>query len=96
MFTEAELAECSGRVDRVRALAARFAAKEACMKALGVGLGDGVSFQDVEVVRPEEGRPVLRLRGYAEARAKSLGARSVHVSLTHGLATAAAVAVLDG
>ena len=53
VYTEAELAACSTRGDRVLALAARFAAKEACMKALGTGWAEGIGFRDVEIARED-------------------------------------------
>src|SRR5256885_13556894 len=61
-FTPAERAACAGRADRVDALAARFAAKEACFKALGTGWSQGVSFLQVEVRNLEGGAPELQLR----------------------------------
>jgi holo-[acyl-carrier protein] synthase len=95
VFTQEERAGCAGRADRAQALAARFAAKEACFKALGTGWAQGVSFQQVEVVDAEGGRPELRLRGTAAERARALGVGRVHVTLSHELAVAAAVVVLE-
>jgi holo-[acyl-carrier protein] synthase len=95
VFTPEERAACADRADRAQALAARFAAKEACFKALGAGLGQGVSFQQVEVVDGEGGRPELRLSGSAAERARALGVGRVHVTLSHELAVAAAVVVLE-
>ena len=95
VFTEAERAACADRADRARALAARFAAKEAGLKALGTGWAQGLSFQQVEVVDGEGGRPELRLTGAAAERARALGVGHMHVSLTHDLAVAAAVVVLE-
>ena len=96
VFTGAELSDCEGRVDRAQALAARFAAKEACLKALGTGWSQGLGFQQVEVLRADGGRPVLRLLGSAKARAEALGVTSAHVSLTHQKGMAGAVVVLEG
>lgn len=96
VFTAGERSECAARPDRVLAFAARFAAKEACLKALGTGWAEGLSFQQVEVVRGEGGRPYLSLSGAAAARAESLGVRRMHVSLTHQSTMAAAVVVLEG
>ncbi len=96
MFTEAEIADCADRADRAQALAARFAAKEACLKALGTGWAEGLSFQQVEVVKDSGGRPALRLLGAARARAVSIGVTRVHVSLTHQRGMAGAVVVLEG
>lgn len=96
VYTAAELEACAGRADREAALAARFAAKEACLKALGTGMAQGVAFQQVEVSKLEGGRPELRLTGPAAARAQALGVRFLHVSLTHDTGVAAAVVVLEG
>ncbi len=73
-------------------LAARFAAKEALAKALGAP--GGLSWQDVEVVRTVEGRPLLEVRGTVAQAAAALGVRRWHVSLSHdgGMATAMVIA----
>jgi holo-[acyl-carrier protein] synthase len=95
VFTPAELAECRNRRDEAQALAARFAAKEACLKALGTGWRRGFTFRDVEVVRMDGGAPVIRLAGGAAARATARGVRAVHVSLTHERGLAAAAVILE-
>ena len=94
IFTDAERSLLSERVDPVPGLAARFAAKEAAMKALGTGLG-GVRFADVEVFGGGSAAPRLELSGVAASRAEALGIRSWHVSLTHTDSVAAAVVVAD-
>ena len=96
IFTAGERAACELRVDRVLALAARFAAKEACLKALGTGWAEGLGFRDVEVVREGNSPPRLVLHGEAGRRAKALGVVRSHVSLTHQPGLAAAVVVLEG
>jgi holo-[acyl-carrier protein] synthase len=96
VFTESEIKDCEVRADRAQALAARFAAKEACLKALGTGWAHGLTFQQVEVLKAEGGRPVLRLLGAAKTRAEALGVVSAHVSLTHQRGMAGAVVVLEG
>lgn len=95
VFTPAEAAACADRRDRLQALAARFAAKEACMKALGCGWAAGVGFTQIEVVRGLAGRPGLALHGAAARVANRLGAAKVHVSLTHQPSSAAAIVVLE-
>jgi holo-[acyl-carrier protein] synthase len=95
VFTAAERRECAARADRAQALAARFAAKEACMKALGTGWGDGVSFQQVEILRSPRGAPTLRLSGRAAERARAQGVKRFHVTLTHHADIAAASVVLE-
>lgn len=91
-FSEEERASLSRRADPVPGLAARFAAKEAVMKTLGVGLG-GFALVEVEVIRAESGAPTLRLSGRAAERARALGVGPLEVSLTHTATIAAAVVV---
>ena len=95
VFTAAELADCVGRADRAEALAARFAAKEAFLKALGTGWITGLSLRHVEVVSAKGGAPELRLLGAAAERAAERGVRHVHVSLSHQPGLAAAVVILE-
>ena len=96
VYTDGERSDCNGRADRVQGLAARFAAKEACLKALGTGWSGGLSFRQVEVIRSPTGSPSLLLAGAAAERARTLGVRSIHLSLTHEPGVAAAVVVLEG
>jgi holo-[acyl-carrier protein] synthase len=98
VFTAAERGACSGRADREQALAARFAAKEACLKALGTGWSGGTSFQQVEIVEGEggNGAPAVRLSGAAANRARELRVQRVHVTLTHQPGIAAAAVILEG
>lgn len=90
VFTDREREDVAARADPVPGLAARFAAKEAAMKALGVGLG-AVDFAELEVRRASNGAPTLALSGRASERARSLGIESLEVSLTHTASLAAAV-----
>ena len=76
-------------------LAARFAAKEACSKALGTGIGP-VSWKEMEILNEPSGKPVLRLSGKAAQIAGFLGFTTWSVSLTHTKETAAAVVVAAG
>lgn len=92
LFTEGELGSVAGSVDPVPRLAARFAAKEAVMKALGVGLG-AFGLRDVEVVRTASGRPIVVLSGQAAALAGDQRVATWHLSMTHTAAVAEAVAV---
>jgi holo-[acyl-carrier protein] synthase len=82
LFTVAELEYVRPKVDPVPSLAARFAAREAVMKALGVGLG-AFGFHDVWVERAESGEPSLRVTGPALELARAAGVTTWHVSLTH-------------
>lgn len=92
LFTDVEQAAGARRRDPAQRLAARFAAKEAVMKALGVGLG-AFAFHDVEVVNAPSGKPSLVLRGKAAALAQAQGVQGWQLSLTHTDRTAHAVAV---
>lgn len=78
--------------------AARFAAKEAVLKALGTGLTGGIQWTDIEVRRDAMGKPGILLRGKAAEVADSLGITGWHVSLTHadGFASASVIAVGEG
>lgn len=94
LFDDDELRYARRHRDPVPHLAARFAAKEAVMKALGAGI-DRVRFTDV-VVRRGEGAPSVELHGTAAELAAQLGVSGWHVSLTHTAALAQAVAVAHG
>ena len=91
--------ECEDAADRgageVASLAARFAAKEAALKALGTGRGSGIGWKDVEVKRSVTGAPILLLHAGAADRARMLGLSNWRVSLTHDRETAGAVVVAD-
>ena len=95
VFTPGEIAYCENRGSRLMSYAARFAAKEAVMKGLGTGWGSGVGWRDIEVVVLEAGGPVIHLRGHALERLLEIGARKVHLSLTHTRDLAMAEVVLE-
>lgn len=91
IFTAAERAECARRPDPAPHLAARFAAKEAAMKALGTGWTRGVAFLDLEVRSDGARPPSLEVRGRAAEVLAEQGFRGLRVSLTHTARTAGAV-----
>ena len=91
LFTDGERRDGGGDAQR---LAARFAAKEATMKALGGGIGS-FGWRDVEVVRLETGAPSLRLTSAAESLATRRGVSHWHVSLTHTATVAIAMVVAE-
>jgi holo-[acyl-carrier protein] synthase len=95
VYTPAELADCAARPDRVEALAGRFAAKEAFLKALGTESILELLRRQVEVVRGDRGRPELRLGGSAAERVNERGVRRLHLSLSHQAGFAAAVVILE-
>jgi holo-[acyl-carrier protein] synthase len=94
-FTAGEIRYCLGKRDPAPNLAARFAAKEALVKALGIGLRRGVHLRDVEVQRGPLGKPVLKLHGRAEEICAQEGITGVFLSLTHDQDFSAAVVVLE-
>lgn len=94
VFTPAEIRYCRGYIAE---LAARFAAKEAVSKALGVGMRmiarDGIQWRDVEVVGDPRGKPLVRLYGRAARHAEDLGLTEWAISLSHSRAHAVALVV---
>jgi holo-[acyl-carrier protein] synthase len=96
VFTPEEQRYCEARADPGQHYAARFAAKEACMKALGTGWRGGVRWRDMEIVNRPSGQPELRLSGAAAERAASLGCERFHLTLAHDGGQALAVVILEG
>lgn len=95
VFTSPEQAYCNSRGRQGAAsYAARFAAKEAVMKALGTGLTGGGTWQDVEVLPDDQGKPVMKLTGHFAQLAESLGVAQIFVSLSHAQEYAVAQVLL--
>ena len=95
VFTEGEIRYCESKANRVERYAARFAAKEAGMKALGTGWNFGVRWRDLEVARKPGSRPTLLFHGKAAEFATRLGAKNVALSLTHTAEQAMAFVILE-
>ena len=95
VFTPEEVRYCVSKANTAERLAARFAAKEAGMKALGTGLRGGITWRDFEVVRQPGGRPALHLTGKAAEIAARLGCRRTHLSLSHTAEQAIAHVILE-
>ncbi|MGC9362838.1 MAG: holo-ACP synthase [Candidatus Syntrophosphaera sp.] len=95
VFTPGEIAYCAGKADAAQSYAARFAAKEAMMKALGTGWDRGVNFRDIEVAKGATGRPGIRLHGRAGEIRQELGIGAIHLSLSHEREYALAFVVLE-
>jgi holo-[acyl-carrier protein] synthase len=89
VYTQLEVAFCRGRVSE---LAARFAAKEAVMKALGTG-ARGVAWREIEVLPNHRGKPLVYLHGRAQERAERIGLSQIDVSLSHSREYAVAFVV---
>jgi len=95
IFTEAEMRYCDSKANRMERYAARFAAKEAAMKALGTGWSHGVRWRDCEVVRMPGGRPTMQFHGRAAEFAAKLGAKNTALSISHTEALAIAQVILE-
>ena len=93
VFTDGEIAYCQRKRDGSSSFAARFAAKEAAMKALGTGQSQGVFWTGIEVVR-HHGPPQLRFHGGALTRFEALGATGALLTLTHSRDLAIAHVIL--
>jgi len=96
VFTPEEVRYCVGKSNATERLAARFAAKEAGMKAIGTGLRHGITWHDFEVVRLPGQRPNLKFSGKAAEFAARLGCKRTHLSLSHTAEQAIAHVILEG
>jgi holo-[acyl-carrier protein] synthase len=95
VYTPAEIAYVERKANRFERYAARFAAKEAGMKAIGTGWRHGVRWQDFEVANLPSGKPTLRFHGVAAKFAERLGVRNVSLSITHTAEVGMAHVILE-
>ena len=95
IYTAGEMRYCDSKANRVERYAARFAAKEAGMKAIGTGWKRGVRWQDFEVTNLPSGRPTLQFHGEAAKIAGQLGVRNIALSITHTAAQGVAIVILE-
>jgi holo-[acyl-carrier protein] synthase len=95
IYTPLEIAYVEGKANRFERYAARFAAKEAGMKAIGTGWKRGVLWRDFEVSNLPSGQPTLRLHGAASRIAGQMGVRNISLSLTHTAELAMAHVILE-
>ncbi|MGA9565570.1 MAG: holo-ACP synthase [Candidatus Korobacteraceae bacterium] len=95
VFTADEIDYCESKANKIERYAARFAAKEAAMKAIGTGWSRGVTWQSVEVRRLPGSRPTMAFHGRAGEFFSKLGAVRAHLSLTHTEQYAMAVVILE-
>ena len=95
IFTADEIRYCDSKANRAERYAARFAAKEAALKAIGTGWHRGVSWTEVEVRREPGGRPTIVFHGKAAEFATKLGVKRAALSLTHTKETAMAQVILE-
>ncbi|MBI4965105.1 MAG: holo-ACP synthase [Desulfomonile tiedjei] len=95
VFTEEEIVTCTTAPHPAQAYSARFAAKEAVVKALGTGFSRGITPGQIAVVGGERTRPTIRLAGSALRQAQTMRVSAIHLSLTHTPQSAAAMVVLE-
>jgi len=95
IYTEKEIAYVERKANKYERYAARFAAKEAGMKAVGTGWKRGVRWRDFEVTNLPSGRPTLQLHGEAAKFAENLGVRNIALSITHTAAQGMAIVILE-
>ena len=96
VFTADEIRYCESKANKIERYAARFAAKEAALKAIGTGWNRGVTWRDVEVRRSPGQRPTIVFHGRAGEFFAKLGAMRAHLSLTHTKEFAMALVILEG
>jgi holo-[acyl-carrier protein] synthase len=93
LYTPLEISYCSGKKPKFESFAARFAAKEALLKALGTGLRDGLQWRDIEILNDPLGKPYFRFYNKAQ---ELIGERQVFVSLSHTTENAIAFVMVQG
>lgn len=96
IFTAAEIDYCDSKANRAERYAARFAAKEAGLKAIGTGWRHGVAWQEIEVRREPTGQPTVAFTGRAGEFAATLGVKRTFLSLSHTAEHAIAQVILEG
>ena len=96
IYTEKEIMYCEGKKKaKYQHYAARFAAKEAVSKALGTGFRDGIYLADIEIISDEWGKPFVELKANALLRAKNIGIKKIHLTLSDDAPFVAATAVAE-
>ena len=95
VFSEGEINYCGRHIQASLHYGARFAAKEAFLKALGIGLGRGVKLLEIEVVHDDQGKPDLFLHGAAHQQIEQKLIKRIHLSLTHTRNYASAIVILE-
>lgn len=95
VFTKNEIAYCEGKVNKYEHYAARFAAKEALLKAFGIGLNQGLLFKDIEVINDLTGKPIVILYDKIKNIANDIKITNIFVSLSHITNYASAFVILE-
>jgi holo-[acyl-carrier protein] synthase len=95
VFSKNEIAYCESKTNKYQHYAARFAAKEAFLKALGTGWANGTAFNEIEIRHTDSGKPTLELLGNTKQWALSLEITAIWVSLSHLKSMASAVVIVE-
>src|SRR5260370_38699043 len=95
VFSKDEMSYCDSKASRFEHYAARFAAKEAFLKAIGRGWDSGLSWNEIEVINEENGKPQMRISGQTQILIAPMGIRVIHVSLSHLKTMATAIVILE-
>jgi holo-[acyl-carrier protein] synthase len=95
VFTVAELDSVQRYRNQAEHLAGKFAAKEAFMKAIGAGLGQSVTFTEIELLNNQAGKPCITIGGEAKKRFDNCDAKEIHLSISHASGVAVAVVILE-
>ena len=95
VFTDSEIKYCEKYKFKEQNYAARFAAKEALMKALGTGWNDGISYNEISIINIQSGKPEIVLVGKTLELANKIGVSEIHVSLSHSRYYAIAYVILE-
>jgi len=95
VFSENEIAYCEGMAFKYEHYAARFAAKEAFLKAIGTGWVSGTAFNEIEIYHDAEGKPGIRFSGTTAQTVKAMNTGRIHVSLSHLKSMACAMVIIE-
>ncbi|MBU8892973.1 MAG: holo-ACP synthase [Bacteroidales bacterium] len=95
IFTDNEISYCNQYKNKAQRFAARYAAKEAFLKALGTGWRDGITFKDINIINDDLGKPEIKLSGMAKQIADKLGVTAVHLSMSHTKDLASAFVIIN-
>lgn len=95
IFTLNEIEYCESKKNYAESFAVRFAAKEAFLKAIGTGWGEGLQFQDIEILNDEKGKPEIHLQGKAKQVIQKNKLTNIQVSLSHIKKIATAIVIIE-
>jgi len=95
IFSDREQEICKKKQSNVQSLAARFAAKESFMKALGTGWSKGIKFNEIEILNDDIGKPKIYLKGNAKKKVEKFGINKIFVTLSHLKEIATATVILE-